>query len=222
MTRVKRTRKVYCYIFFVPICWMFFNGCARTHHVTDIGIRYFQMQEADPNTYSILLGKFPQINFSGYRSVLGHTTMWLIRKAGSNSCVWLSNGRVHIFDHPCKRKDFVHSFHNWPDQDYYAFLAPAGQYTFEYHYPVGGEYSKTRVLAYTRELSVTPGKIIYMGTHNPAVKTERRSDGIKTTSMNQYLRMDISSNYEDDIGELRKKYPEVFSQFDLVVKDSSM
>ena len=79
------------------------------------------------------------------------------------------------------------------------------------------------MLAYTRELSVTPGKIIYMGTHDPIVKTDYSyTGGVKTKSMNQYLRMDISSNYEDDIGELRKKYPEVFSEFDFVVQDSSM
>jgi hypothetical protein len=184
----------------VIIILFFLIGCGTSGQVTDMGIRPFEISDADQNTYSLIVGRFPQMDFPG--SIAG----WTIRKNGRDIVNRLLYKGQYGFN-----KNFIYSSNSWSDEAFYTFLIPEEQYKFEYNFPTGTGYAQEQKVVYTREISVKPGKVIYLGTHKPLIFQERSTSYNKTVTTSQYLGMEIEDNFEEDLKSLRKKYPDIFS-----------
>jgi hypothetical protein len=182
---------------------LFIIGCGHTNKAPDIGVKYFELTEADHDTYSIVLGRFPR------QSVGKSTTYWAIYKKDSDKPVSLMYKGQHAFGR--NSHNIIYGLNRWTDEGYYAILIPEGEYKFQFSFPSGTGYAVKHNKVFKKDLFVTPGKIIYMGSYNPVIETKMTTSGSVTTTQSYYIGMEAKDRYEEDINIFREKFPSIFS-----------
>ncbi|MDD5451706.1 MAG: hypothetical protein PHT49_07420 [Desulfovibrionales bacterium] len=205
-------------------------GCAPTKFNTKGGIKSLNVLDADPNTYAIVLVKLPfeQIDYLQPPALVERISdSWYIQRKGDQEKAWFcTGGGVYVNDylHP-SRTIGIYPLEKFERlrYSYFAFLVPAGEYVITYHFPSNTFRHMLSVdfqNVFSKAFYATPGKVIYLGRYKPVVEEEE--DGYVNTYTIYYKQMDIISNYEDDISNLRKNFPELFTKLKFTAEDFSI